>query len=852
MHLGAIVFRFMLSVAKLAPGQEAYYERSVARGVDDYYAGAGESPGVWAGRGAESLRLVGVVAEGDLSRLISGIDPASGRRLRTHVQPRLITIERIDPTTGERSFERRELRPVAGFDLVFSVPKSVSLLHALGDHETRRLVSEAHDSAWRAAVDYLESEACVTRRGPAGAVRERAGGFVAASFQHRTSRAQDPHLHTHVVVANLAQSPDGAWRALEGDAILRGYRLAAGHLYQAQLRAGLSRSLGVEWAEPVKALAELAGVPSSVVEAFSTRRREIVRRLEVTGGTSWRAAQVAAIETRDRKQPADLAELRATWRARAAELGLDRDALVRLTNRAPFRAPSTSEERDVAMLLLSPAGLTAKDAVFNDAQVVQQLVAALPRGVDAARVRELAAKVVSQPAVESVQTGDTPGVPRRRTTREILALESRGLAIATSGREANAPAVTPDVPAHLSAEQHSMVERSCSSRDRVVCVVGLAGAGKTTATHALARAFERAGVSVIGAAPSGIAAERLGEEAGIRATTIHALLGELRREPLRGGPVVVVDEASMADTRTLVALLEQVERSNGKAILIGDPLQLPSVAAGGLFAAITRELGATELSGNRRQVDPHERQLLASLRAGEPRAYLAHAAAAGRLTISDNRSDAKAALLADWWEHGSSEPRENVMLALRRDDVLDLNLGAHTLMTDAGRLGRERLAIGHIELAAGDRVVCRENNQATGVRNGTRGTVVAVDHELRSLALRTDAGHAVEIPPDYVARGRVELGYAVTGHASQGVTVDRAFVLAPTSGSQREWGYVALSRARLETRIYAVESDPDLDTHVPPPPPGDTLNRVARALEQMAAEPLARDLVRRSGIELER
>jgi conjugative relaxase-like TrwC/TraI family protein len=852
MHLGAVVFRSMLSVAKLAPGQEAYYERSVAQGLDDYYAGAGESPGVWAGRGAESLGLVGVVADGDLPRLISGIDPARGRRLRTHAQPRSITVERIDPTTGERRFEQRELRPVAGFDLVFSVPKSVSLLHALGDHETRRMVSEAHDSAWRAALEYLEAEACVTRRGAAGVVREHAAGFVAASFQHRTSRAMDPHLHTHVVVANLAQSPDGVWRALEGDAILRGYRLAAGHLYQAQLRADLSRSLGVQWAEPVKGLAELAEVPNGVVEAFSTRRREIIRRMEETGGTSWRAAQVAAIETRARKEPADLGKLRAGWRARAAELGLDREALARLMNRGTFRAPSNSEERDAAMLLLSPAGLTEKHTVFNDAQVVQQLVAALPRGADASRVRELAAKVVAQPAVESVDTGDTPGAPRRRTTREILAVEGRGLAIATHGRGANDPAVTPDPPAQLSAEQRSMVEHSCSSPNRVVCVVGLAGAGKTTATSALARAFERARVPVIGTAPSGIAAERLADEAGIRSTTIHALLAELRREPLRRGSVIVVDEASMADTRTLVALLEHVERANGKAILIGDPLQLPSVAAGGLFGAIAREIGATELRENRRQVDPEERELLASLRAGEPRAYLAHAAAAGRLTITDDRSDAKAALLADWWEHGSSEPEENVMLALRCDDVLDLNLSAHKLMTDAGRLGSERLAIGHIELAPGDRVICRENNDATGVRNGTRGRVLAIDSGRRSLSLRTDTGHTVEIPPDYVARERVELGYAITGHTSQGVTVDRAFVLAPTSGAQREWGYVALSRARLETRIYAVERDLDPDAHVPPPRSTDGLNQVARSLEQPSAESLARDLVRHSGIELQR
>ena len=120
----------------------------------------------------------------------------------------MITIERIDPLTDERRIETKKLAPVAGFDLVFSPPKSVSLLHALGDEETRRAVNEAHLSAWQAALGYLEDEACVTRRGRNGVHREHAGGFVAAAYQHRTSRAQDPHLHTHVIVANMAQSPE--------------------------------------------------------------------------------------------------------------------------------------------------------------------------------------------------------------------------------------------------------------------------------------------------------------------------------------------------------------------------------------------------------------------------------------------------------------------------------------------------------------------------------------------------------------------------------------------------------------------------------------------------------------------
>src|ERR671923_549090 len=336
----------VLSVSKLTPGQEGYYERSVAAGLDDYYAGRGESPGVWTGRGARALELDGLVHEGELGRLIRGIHPHTEEELRRHPKARRITVERIDPFTDERRIETKKLAPVAGFDLVFSVPKSVSLLHALGDEETRRAVNEAHLSAWQAALAYLEDEACVTRRGRNGVYREHAGGFVAAAYQHRTSRSQDPHLHTHVIVANMAQSPsDGKWRALDGEPILRGYRLAAGYLYQAQLRAELTRSLGVEWERPRKGLAELRQVPREVIREFSTRRAQVVEELARKGGGGFYAAQLAAVETRERKEQVDLVRLRDDWRARAPEHGLGRRELRAVIGRAAWREPSREQRR---------------------------------------------------------------------------------------------------------------------------------------------------------------------------------------------------------------------------------------------------------------------------------------------------------------------------------------------------------------------------------------------------------------------------------------------------------------------------------------------------------------------------
>jgi conjugative relaxase-like TrwC/TraI family protein len=841
----------VLSVAKLTPGQESYYERSVAAGLDDYYAGKGESPGEWAGSGAAGLGLESEVADGELGSLIRGRHPTTGEDLRPPVKARTIKVERIDPESGKRWLEEKKLAPVAGLDLVFSTPKSVSLLHALADEETRAAVAEAHCSAWRAALAYLEAEACVTRRGKDGYLRERGEGFVAAAYQHRTSRAQDPHLHTHVIVANMTRCPsDGEWRALDGEALLKTYRLAAGYLYEAHLRSELSRRLGVEWETPQKGWAELKGVPRAVVEAFSTRRAQVVEHLAVQGTSGFYVAQVAAVASRERKEEVDLPRLREEWAARAAEHGLGRRELTHLLHRGRYREPTPAELVAHAERLLGPEGLTEKRSTFSEPDLVMAWADAFPQGARAERVRALASRLLELPGVERVSEPPPPGKAARYSTSELLRVERKALALVERGRHGGAPAVEGDLidvdvafgsePISLSAEQERVVRRLVESPSRVVCVVGPAGSGKTSALRVAAEAFAAEGVPALGAAPSGIAAERLQDESGIPSTTLHRLLAAARRQGgLPHRSVLVVDEAGMAETRVLAPLLALVEEAEGKAVLVGDPRQLPAVGAGGLFAAIVEREGALELRDSRRQRDELERRALAAVRAGAGRDYLAHAEQKGRLVIGDDPVDAKARLLADWWQAASHDLQGNVMIALRRADVADLNAAARTLMEAEGRLGTERLEVVGVDLAVGDRIVCRRNSQALGVRNGTRGTVADVDLEGGCLTVATDRGDSVELPQTYLEAGHVQHAYALTGHAAQGLTVERAFVLGPERGRLREWSYVALSRAREQTRLYVTEPVGEEESHFHELDDRDPLTRLAQALEESAQERLA-------------
>ena len=217
----------MLSIGKLTAGAEDYYLGAVVRGAEEYYDDAGEIPGRWTGTGGQLLGLGGQVDAEQLRAVLAG----------------------RHPHTGEPFSETR--RRVPGFDLTFSAPKSVSLLYAFGTAHDSSQAIKAHEAAVDGALGYLEREACRVRRGHAGETEYPATGFVAAAFRHRTSRAGDPQLHTHVLVANLGLGPDGRWSALRGRHLYTHAR-TAGFLYQAHLRFELTARLGIRWHQPAR------------------------------------------------------------------------------------------------------------------------------------------------------------------------------------------------------------------------------------------------------------------------------------------------------------------------------------------------------------------------------------------------------------------------------------------------------------------------------------------------------------------------------------------------------------------------------------------------------------------------
>jgi conjugative relaxase-like TrwC/TraI family protein len=812
----ARLMRSMLSIGKLAAGPTAgrYYVEQVAQGREDYYSGEGEAPGAWLGYGAQALGLGGEVDEGGIERLLSGRDPASGAELRT------------PPPTGA----------VAGFDLTFKAPKSVSIIFGIAEPGVVRELVAAHEAAVRDALGYLERKACATRRRIRGRVTQLDGhGFVAAAFRHRASRAGDPLLHTHVVVANCTQTANGRWGALDARPLYL-HAKTAGYLYQASLRYEVTRRLGLAWQPVEHGVADLVGVSREVIEHFSRRRSEILTELSARGEHSARAAQMAALNTRRSKDYNVLAErLRAEWQARAVEHGLDMHALRRVLE-PPL--PRLSDD-DVADWLAGPHGLTEQASTFSRRDVAQAFAEAARQGEPASLVEERADAFLDRDDVIAVATTTEP----RFTTAELLKLEAELLdgADRRSDQDVgvaakNAHDVAIEARPALSAEQQKLVRRLACDGRGVEVVRAAAGTGKTYALDGAREAWQRSGIPVIGCALSARAACELRDQARVDATTIARLRHALDHgAELQRGAVLVVDEAGMVGTRDLAALACAAEHSDVKLVLVGDDRQLPEIDAGGAFRALADRVGAVELHDVRRQDEQWDREALAALRRGDVERFAREYHDHGRLVAAPTAESARDALVEDWWQaHQRGE--QALMIALRRSDVADLNERARGRLRDAGALGVEQAEPGERSFAVGDRVIAGRNDRTIGVTNGDTGRITALVDDRLTVAL--DDGRSTEIPRGYADDGHLDHGYAITAHRAQGATVDRAFVLG-SDELYREWGYTALSRHRAEARFY-VSAQPRFLNQAPEPLTSG--NELVGAVERMLADSRAEHL----------
>ncbi|MBA3598872.1 MAG: relaxase domain-containing protein [Methylibium sp.] len=566
----------MLTLAKVVSAESAatYYEES-----DDYYSEGGRAPSAWWGQGAAALALSGPVDSGEFRALLDGQLPNGDSLHRGGEGPR-----------------------TAGLDLTFSAPKSISLQALVGGDQ--RLL-EAHEAAVTATLRHVEEHLAAYRSTSDGeTVSVQSGSIVAARFGHDLSREADPQVHTHCVLVNMTQRPNGEWRALDARPLYEQQKLL-GAFYRAELARAV-QALGYQVRRTHEdGRFELAHIKDFQVDAFSTRRRAIDVALAARGqdrdSASAREREIAGLSTRRSKdRSVDRAALREAWQAKAAELGISWTPL----------AAAAQSEADRQVAAAEAVGFAVSHLMERSAIVTRANIAhiALGHGTGLVVLVEVQREIDRRIGCgELLVSGDG----RRLTTAAAQALEREVLDVEKRGRDALEAAIVNREPVQaklfsatvakaaqavklgegLTAGQRRAVELVLTTQDRIVGVQGLAGTGKTTMLRTVRNNLGTT-FRAVGLAPSAAAAREL-EAAGITSMTIAGFLTG-RGRPFKKNDLVVVDEAGMVSLRDMHGVLAAVEKAGARAVLVGDTAQLKAVEAGAPFRQLQRNGMQTE------------------------------------------------------------------------------------------------------------------------------------------------------------------------------------------------------------------------------------------------------------------
>lgn len=359
----------------------------------------------------------------------------------------------------------------------------------------------------------------------------------------------------------------------------------------------------------------------------------------------------------------------------------------------------------------------------------------------------------------------------------------------------------------MTGEQRAAFEYVTDGRGLSV-VVGYAGTGKSAMLGVAREAWEGAGLEVRGAALSGIAAEGLENGSGIASRTIASMEHGWAqgRDLLTSRDVLVIDEAGMVGTRQMERVLSHAADAGAKVVLVGDPQQLQAIEAGAAFRAIHERHGGVEITQVRRQHEGWQQDATRQLATGRTGEAIHAYAERGMVHVANTREAARGELVERWDRERIAAPDQTrIILTHTNDEVRELNEAARNRMRDAGQLGDDVLVKaegGTRAIASGDRIMFLKNERSLEVKNGTLGTVEMVSPE--HIAVRTDDGRSIAFDTKHYAH--VDHGYAATIHKAQGMTVDKAHVLA-TPGMDRHGSYVGMSRHRDGVQLYYGRDD---------------------------------------------
>ncbi|UTM39815.1 relaxase domain-containing protein (plasmid) [Rhodococcus pyridinivorans] len=764
---------------------------------------------------------------------------------------------------------------VAGYDLVFTPMKSISLLWGLGEAQVKAAVEEAHKQAVDEALEWIEDQVIYTRRGKGGERKVKAEGLLIARFDHFDNRAADPNLHTHSAVLNRVYA-EGRWTTIDGS-ILYKANVSASEKYNTRVADLVARKLGVTFAPrpdtPVgkQPVYEVEGIPLSLIEEFSrraaieARQEELARDYKTRYGKNppkkvqYAQAQQATLDTRNAKNPPrSLAELRAEWRERAEAIlaGNNPAELVESVrgerDRRPVLTPqqvpalvdevvdtlshkvgswtvfSVTAEIERRLREFSFADDEQLRAVHDDALELALRDYCLPIDIEEYHLPERISDRVERGRRRSLLVDRAQ---MRYTAQSVLDAEDFMRQQAEMDDEHTVDdriirrklrQIEQANGHELGADQLAMITHFLTAGKRVAVAVGAAGAGKTTAATVIARAWEAVNGNVIALGPSARAAEVLGEEISVEGRTIADVLTRDRVGIPTGiarGDLLLVDEAGMASARDLADLTRIATEAGAVVRLLGDPQQLASVEAGGVLRDLADRTNAPFLRKVHRFATVGEAEASLHLREGDVTVLEWYEQ---NDRIRQGMAHELADLVFDAYVADVEAGQVALMVAPTNDLVRELNEKAAAYYRAGGTVTGPGIVLADgLEAAVGDVVVTRKNNSKYVVKDSdgnTSGRVkngdlwtVAEIGDDGSLRLRNNISGGQVTVAADYITDNVQLGYATTVHRSQGMTVGSCHVLAGAN-MDRQSLYVALTRGKNTNIVYAANDElPDWD-----------------------------------------
>ena len=731
--------------ALTAAQAETYYEEKYSH--DDYYSEKQRVVGQWFGRGAEELGLTGEVATEDFRAVLRGLRPASGEVLAHKAN----------------GYDDRR----AGWDATFNAPKSVSIQGLVGDDH--RLI-EAHGKAVSRALGELEYYALSRRRG--GSEWVATSNIVAARFDHIAARpangvqdgyGPDPHLHTHVVIANMTSRPDGQWRGLDPIEIYRAQSFATA-VYRSELAREVQQ-LGYEirltgrdgrW--------ELDGYAREQVMAFSRRRQDIEQTLAREGLAGAKAAQNIAHRTRLAKDHHDEDGLKAEWRSRALQYGIEVERLLSQSHeRGPiqFRYPEKAGEAIRQSINENSEREAVVDRRALEAKALQHAMgqAGLHRiRLESERFQQNGRLIVASDSVNS---------PRGAyTTPEMIAFERENIELMRAGQgRATAISSMNEIrrwasQRNLLPDQTAVAELTLACTGWITSIEGRAGAAKTTTVGAIREFAENQGYAVYGFAPTTRAVKSL-SEAGVSASTVVSLL-ESHSARDASNEVWIIDESSLLPTRQVNRLSRKArEQSVERIVFVGDQGQHHAVEAGRpVFQMQQAGMLVARLDTIRRQRDPELREAVTLAARGaivESLAILERRGDISEVADIDQRREQIAREYVAAHASGqhvlvvspANDERRELNKAIRAELIASGHVSPfgteHTILVNRGLSGAQRAMAYNYNV--GDVIRSTRGSKQFAISKGGYGRVEAVDRDANVLTVNTIDGRHVQYNP---------------------------------------------------------------------------------------------------------